>query len=180
VISGEKIGLRPRRNDDIPILIEELYNDVLTTSRADTRPWRPFAQDSRKAPYANEPPDNAACFCVVELASGELVGEAILWAIDTHNRSGRLGLSLRPAFRGRGYGVDSVRALCEYGFAVRGLQRLQLETLADNAAMIGAARRAGFTREGTLRRACWVYGEFLDEAVFGLLADEWQPGGQDH
>jgi RimJ/RimL family protein N-acetyltransferase len=84
-----------------------------------------------------------------------------------------LGLGLRPAFRGRGLGTDVVRALCEYGFTVRGLHRLQVETLASNAAMIHAAERAGFVREGTLRRAAWVTGEFLDEVILGLLAADW-------
>jgi RimJ/RimL family protein N-acetyltransferase len=120
-------------------------------------------------------PDNhAACFSVVELATGELAGEALLWDIDLHNRAAHIGISLRPAFRGRGLGADAVRVLCRYGFAIRGLHRLQAETLATNNAMIQAADRAGFTREGTLRRAAWVDGEFLDEVILGLLAAEWK------
>ncbi|WP_419248502.1 GNAT family N-acetyltransferase [Streptomyces virginiae] len=73
---------------------------------------------------------------------------------------------------GRGAAVSGV-LLCRYGFTVRGLGRLQLETLADNAAMIGAARAAGFVQEGLLRRSAWVYGSFQDEVVMGLLAEEW-------
>jgi len=69
-----------------------------------------------------------------------------------------------------------VRVLCHYGFAVRGLHRLQLETLTGNAAMIRAATRAGFRLEGTLRSSTWVLGAFEDEAVFGLLAAEWPAG----
>jgi RimJ/RimL family protein N-acetyltransferase len=45
--------------------------------------------------------------------------------------------------------------------------------LADNAAMIQAAVRAGFVLEGTLRSAAWVNGHFLDEVIFGLLGTEW-------
>ena len=61
-------------------------------------------------------------------------------AIDLHYRRAHLGLSLRPAFRGRGLGTDMVVALCRYGFAVRGLHRLQVDTLASNTAMIRAHR----------------------------------------
>ena len=60
-----------------------------------------------------------------------------------------------------------------YGFAVRGLHRLQLETLADNTAMIQAATRVGFTQEGVLRRSAWANGGFADEVILGLLAAEW-------
>ncbi len=107
---------------------------------------------------------------MVQLATGELAGDALLWSIDLHNRSAHVGISLRPAFRGRGLGTDAVRVLCRYGFAILGLQRSQAETLADNAAMIAAATRAGFVPEGRLRRSAWVNGQFADEVILGLLA----------
>jgi RimJ/RimL family protein N-acetyltransferase len=105
----------------------------------------------------------------VELASGDLAGEALLWGIDLHNRSAHLGISLRPAFRGRGLATDAVRVLCRYGFAIRGLHRLQLETLAENEAMIRVAVQAGFRREGVTRGSEWVNGRFADSIIFGLL-----------
>ncbi|MFI5768801.1 GNAT family N-acetyltransferase [Streptomyces sp. NPDC051658] len=176
MIHGEKIGLRARHESDVPVLQSELYDDVATRSRADSRPWRPIPPGSGQSPYAvAEPSDEAACFSVVELESQELAGEALLWGIDTHNRTAHIGISLRPAFRGRGLGVDVVQALCAYGFAVRGLQRLQIETLTDNTPMIAAATRAGFTREGTLRHSAWVCGAYADEAILGLLANDWTP-----
>jgi RimJ/RimL family protein N-acetyltransferase len=167
-------GLRARHDSDIPVLHAELYDDVETRVSADSRPWQPIPPGSG-SPYVVTGPDNhAACFSVVELATGELAGEALLWDIDLHNRAAHIGISLLPAFRGRGLGADAVRVLCRYGFAIRGLHRLQVETLATNSAMIQAANRAGFTREGTLRRAAWVDGEFIDEVILGLLAAEWK------
>jgi RimJ/RimL family protein N-acetyltransferase len=115
---------------------------------------------------------DAAIFSIVELATGELAGEALLWEIDLHNRSAHVGISLRPSSRGRGLGVDAVRVLCRYGFDIRGLHRLQLETLADNHAMIAAAGKLGFTREGATRGSSWVNGGFADDVIFGLLAEE--------
>ena len=174
MIHGEKIGLRARHDSDVPVLHAELYEDVATRARADTRPWRPIPPGSGDSPYAVAgPSDEVAFFSVVELASGELAGEALLWGIDTHNRTAHIGMALRPSFRGRGLSVDVVRTLCEYGFAVRGLQRLGIETLTDNGPMLAAAISAGFTREGTLRRSAWVYGAFADEALLGLLAEVW-------
>lgn len=174
MLRGDKVGLRARADDDVDILDAELYNDVETRAQADARPWRPITPGSVASPYAVAAPrDDVATFSVVELATGELAGEALLWGIDTHNRLAHVGISLRPAFRRRGLGTDVVRVLCRYGFAVRGLHRLQLETLAGNVAMRTAANTAGFTFEGTLRRAAWVMGEFLDEVVYGLLAADW-------
>ena len=174
MLRGEVAGLRARRADDVPVLHAELHDDVATRMRTDTRPWQPIPSDSDESPFAvGEPAADAADFSVVRLPDEQLAGEALLWDIDTHNRVAHIGVSLRPAFRGLGLGTDVVRLLCYYGFAVRGLHRLQIETLADNAAMIAAANRAGFTREGTLRGASWAGGAFADDAVFGLLAEEW-------
>ncbi len=176
MIRGERICLRARYESDIPILHSELYDDVPTRARADSRPWRPIPPGSDQSPFAvTGPSEDAACFSVVDLESQELVGEALLWGIDAHNRTAHVGIALRPAFRGRGFGVDVLHTLCEYGFAVRGLHRLQIETLTDNTPMLAAAARVGFTREGTLRRSTWAYGAYADEAILGLLANDWTP-----
>src|SRR4051812_11152546 len=73
------------------------------------------------SPYAATTSDDADIFSVVEMASGELAGEALL-----------------------------VRTLCEYGFRIRGLHRLQVETAEGNAAMARIASRVGFRQEGRL------------------------------
>jgi RimJ/RimL family protein N-acetyltransferase len=174
MLRGEKVGLRARHEADISILQSELYDDVATRSRADSRPWRPISPGSPASPYAVAgPSDDDAVFSVVEITGDELAGEALLWGIDQHNRIAHLGISLRPSFHGRGLGTDVIRVLCHYGFAVRGLHRLQIETLTDNAAMIRIAGKAGFTQEGILRNSAWVSGEFVDEVILGLLVTEW-------
>jgi RimJ/RimL family protein N-acetyltransferase len=175
MLTGEVVALRAQLDSDIAVLEAELLNDVATRSRTDSRPWRPVPPGSPASPIrVTDPNADPAAFSVVELASGELAGAATLWGVDNHNRVAHAGLSLRPSFRGRGLGTDIVRVLCRYGFEVRGMHRMQVETLASNAAMIRAATRAGFTREGTLRQAAWVTGAFEDEVILGQLASEWR------
>ena len=175
MLRGAKVGLRARQQSDVLTLQSGLHDDVETWARSDGRPWRPVSPTPDASPYRlREPVDNTEAFSVVVLAEDDrLAGEAVLWGIDLHNRLAHVGLSLLPELRGRGLGVDVVRVMCHYGFAVRGLHRLQIETLADNEAMLRAATRAGFIREGVLRRAAWVDGAFLDEVILGLLVDEW-------
>jgi RimJ/RimL family protein N-acetyltransferase len=175
MLRGELTGLRARVPGDADILHAELYEDVETRVQADSRPWIPLPR-GLASPYwppgadGRAPkPDDAALFSVEELATGELAGEALLWGIDLHNRSAHVGISLRPAFRGRGLATDAVRVLCRYGFAIRGLHRLQLETLAENEAMIRVAVQVGFRREGVTRDSDWVNGRFADSVIFGLL-----------
>jgi RimJ/RimL family protein N-acetyltransferase len=173
MLEGNLVILRARTESDVAVLHSELQEDVATRARSDGRAWRPLPLS--RSPYnADTSPDDIAIFSVVEKSSGELAGDALLWGIDNHNRLAHLGVSLRPAYRGRKLGDDTVQVLCRYGFVVRGLHRLQLETLADNVSMRRAAERAGFQHEGTLRRTAWVMGEYLDEVVYGVLVDEWK------
>ncbi|MFF4647673.1 GNAT family N-acetyltransferase [Streptomyces sp. NPDC001389] len=143
---------------------------------AESGPWWPVgpgSQDPRLT--VDDKEQRSVRFSVVELDGGMLAGTATLWGIDTHNRVAHIGLGLRPGFRGKGYGTDVVAVLCHYAFVVRGLRRLQIETLADNAPMLRSAERNGFVREGVLRSSAWVLGEVLDEVLLGLLAQDWEP-----
>ena len=174
LLRGDHVALRSRLPDDIPVLHAELYNDVTTRVHADSRPWRPIPPDPELSPYAAPAEDDTVFFSVVAVHEHELAGEALLWGIDQHNRLAHLGLALRPSFRGRGWSVEVLRLLCRYGFDVRGLNRLQLETAADNRSMIAAATRAGFETEGTLRQASWILGNYVDTVIMGLLAGNWR------
>ncbi|WP_329123898.1 GNAT family N-acetyltransferase [Streptomyces sp. NBC_01353] len=176
MLRGSKVGLRARHEDDIPVLQADLYDDVVNHSRAQGRPWRPITPGSKDSPLIVDDTEHGHVpFSVVELDGGTLVGTAVLWGIDNHNRSAHIGLGLLSSARGKGYGTDVVAVLCHYGFVVRGLQRLQIETLSDNAAMLRSAERNGFVREGVLRSSAWVMGEFLDEVLLGLLVQDWKP-----
>ncbi|MFG2293322.1 GNAT family N-acetyltransferase [Streptomyces sp. NPDC048603] len=179
MLKGSKVGLRARHEEDIPILRTELFDDVVNGSRAAGVPWRPTTPGSKDPRLVGDDTNpELVQFSVVELEGDSLVGMANLWGIDNHNRSAHVGLGLLPSARGKGYGTDVVAVLCHYGFAVRGLQRLQIETLSDNTAMLRSAERNGFVREGVLRSSAWVLGEFLDEVLLGLLAHEWKSGSK--
>jgi RimJ/RimL family protein N-acetyltransferase len=174
MLRGATVRLRARHDDDIPILRAGLHDDVVNASRSDSRPWRPPVPGSKDSRLVVDDADHSVVsFSVVGLGDDALIGAASLWGIDTHNRTAHVGLGLLPAERGKGYGTDVVAVLCHYGFVVRSLHRLQIETLADNEAMLRSAERNGFVREGRLRSSAWVMGGFLDEVVLGLLLEEW-------
>ena len=173
MLHGRRIDLRARAEADVEVLHADLYDDVAGFARADGRAWRPHPHGVNSPFAPKEPSWDVADFTVVLRDGGDVLGRALLWGIDRHNRVAHIGLALRPPYRGLGYGTEVVEVLCSYGFRVLGLHRLQIETLADNAAMIGAAAANGFRHEGTLRRSSWVDGAFADDAVYGLLDGEW-------
>lgn len=179
MLLGEHVMLRARVRDDVPVTYR-LWSDPELHQIADTSPWVPQSLEAAYARFdkelADEPDPKVARFAVVPRAEpdGPAVGSATLWDIDMHQRIAHVGLGLLPEARGHGYGTDTVRVLCDYGFRLRGLARIGCETLATNAGMLAAAEKAGFTREGVLRGNAVVDGERVDEVLLGILASEWR------
>lgn len=178
MIDYGEVALRARESGDVAVLHRELYDDVVTRTRADGRAWRPLTLE--QSPYRVDAGDEQVeAFTVIERATGAIAGEAALWQVDLHNRAANVGIALVPAFRGRGLAMPTLGALCSYAFDLRGLHRLQLETTADNEPMQRAAARVGFDGEGRRRESQWVAGRFVDVVVFGMVEEDWRAGARD-
>jgi RimJ/RimL family protein N-acetyltransferase len=178
MLKGGLVGLREQRRDDVEVLFE-LATDAEHRALADSRPFRPVSLAARLAEYdkAQSEPDRTSAFFSIQRLDddeGAAVGDVGLWMIDTHHRSAHIGISLLPSARGQGLGRDAIDVICRYGFEIRGLERLSLETLEINAAMRATATACGFVEEGRLRSAAWYLGRRVDDMVYGLLADEWR------
>jgi RimJ/RimL family protein N-acetyltransferase len=109
---------------------------------------------------------------VIETREGEAIGACGLRGLNDRNRSANLGIWIGRPHWGRGYGTDALRILCRFAFRHMNLQRVDLHVYANNPRGIRAYERVGFRLEGTLRRAQFVGGDYVDEHVMGLLAEE--------
>lgn len=83
-----------------------------------------------------------------------------------------IGISLWPAFRGRGLGTEAQRQLVRYLFAHTTANRVQALTESGNLAEQRSLEKAGFTREGVLRGRVFRAGGWRDEVVYGVLRSE--------
>ena len=60
-----------------------------------------------------------------------------------------IGYSVLPAFEGRGFATELVRALVEHAFSDRRVRRIVAHTTKENIGSIKVLQRAGFTFAGT-------------------------------
>jgi RimJ/RimL family protein N-acetyltransferase len=180
VLHGDLVSLRELRRDDLPVLHAAVDSDPEVHAVTELSPWRPVTLAQRQVEFdraLGNPPDQRSVGFAVQRRddqAGRCIGSALLWRIDPHQRTASLGITLTSQARGKGLGRDAVRVLCRYGFDVRGLHRLSLETLATNEAMLATARACGFSQEGVLRENAWVMGRRVDEVLFGLLEPQWR------
>jgi len=143
--------------DDSPMLIESLA-----------------ARRARLERSLAEPDASTARFTAETIADGAVIGTCSLWGLDAFNQLGHIGISLLPAARTQGYGREMMVLLCHYGFRFRNLHRVELETLATNAAMRKLAESCGFMLEGIQREQAYDGNGFSDIVLYGLLRHEWR------
>jgi aminoglycoside 6'-N-acetyltransferase len=83
-----------------------------------------------------------------------------------------LGIGLHSDYRGKGYGSEAQKLLAEYLFATYPVMRVEASTDRENIPEQKALEKAGFTREGILRRAQWRSGQWHDIVVYSKLRGE--------
>lgn len=114
-------------------------------------------------------------FHIRTLADDQLLGFVVLFNIQWSNQSATLAIGIGDAaFRGKGYGSDTLRLIIRYGFSELGLHRIGLTVIAYNKAAIKAYERAGFKHEGTLREAIYRQDQRYDMLYYGILRHEWR------
>ncbi len=102
-----------------------------------------------------------------------LAGAIGLHAIDSRHRSSSIGYWLSAEFRGRGAMTEACRAVISTAFDHYHLHRIEIRCATGNQKSCAIARRLGFTYEGTLREAEWLYDHFVDLAVYSMLEQNW-------
>ncbi len=99
------------------------------------------------------------------------IGISISKIID--NKQGTIGWLLGNKFQGQGFASEAARALLTFGFDTLGLHRISAGTSRDNIRSWLLMERIGMRREAHFKQSEFVNGEWQDEFIYGILAEEW-------
>ena len=88
---------------------------------------------------------------------------------DVERISAEIGYFLGAEFWGRGIMSEAVRAVAEYALETHQLQRIYALPYAGNAASCRVLEKAGFTREGLMRRAVIKDGKVMDQYIYAMV-----------
>ena len=84
-----------------------------------------------------------------------------------------IGFTVAPAFQGRGLGTEAVRGLIDYLFTVLGKHRVIASADPRNDASLRLLKRVGMRQEAHFLESVRFRGAWADDAVFAVLASEW-------
>jgi RimJ/RimL family protein N-acetyltransferase len=103
---------------------------------------------------------------------GTLLGTIGLGRFDWDDGKAEIGYWIAREARRRAVGARATRLLALWALTELGLERLELLANPENEASQRLAERAGFTREGVLRRYRRRHGQREDLVMFSLLAED--------
>ncbi len=112
-------------------------------------------------------------FVIADAGNRTLLGTIAIHRRPDEPGKAAVGYWLAPGARGNGAATRAVRLVTRWAFGVDpALVRLELLTLVGNDASGRVAIRAGFAREGILRRYLPFRGELVDAVMFARLRDD--------
>jgi len=106
---------------------------------------------------------------------GRLLGDVVLFFHSRENASGEIGYVFHPDAGGQGYATEACAALLALAFEELGLHRVSARLDSGNHASARLAARLGLRQEAHFVRHLLFKGEWSDELVMAMLAEEW-PG----
>ncbi|MFK0065613.1 GNAT family N-acetyltransferase [Streptomyces sp. NPDC091046] len=172
VLTGDKTVLRPFTTEDADVMWE-IINDPEVV-RFTFEPSTELTLDRLRSWYGVRTADpDRLDLAVTDRATGELVGEVVLYEWDPSARSCTFRTLMGPRGRGRGLGSEATRLVVGHAFEQVGLHRVQLEVYADNPRARRVYEKAGFVVEGVRREAALRGGEWVDDVLMAVLEHEW-------
>ena len=174
-LTGELVVLRPLGPGDYEPMMAAMDDpDVIrfTGSRGEIT-----EDEYRKWLRTRQSQTDRLDLAIVDKATGECVGEAVLNHWSPEDESCSFRILIGPAGQNRGLGTEATRLIVGHGIEELGLHRIELEVYAFNPRAQRAYEKAGFVVEGIRRDALRWDGERIDAIVMSVLAPEWKAAG---
>jgi RimJ/RimL family protein N-acetyltransferase len=166
MLEGKSVNLRSLEKEDLPLVLEWINNPEFYGT------YNPLQQMSRtdlEKKFENLPAEEKTF--VIERKDGSEVGGI------SHYLAGNqweIGFTMVPTERRKGYCTEAAMIMVDYLFLSRDMVRIQAHTDVRNTASQKVLARAGFTREGIIRKHAFIRGEWRDWALYSVLREEWK------
>lgn len=133
-----------------------------------TESAKEFIEQSQKA-SAEKKREGFGIFC-----SDKLIGSIGFNKFDWDGRKTEIGYWIAKDYSGKGIITRVCKTLINYAFYELKMNRVEIRCATENIRSSAIPERLGFKLEGVLRQALWRHAKLYDEAIYGLLKEEWR------
>jgi ribosomal-protein-alanine N-acetyltransferase len=117
---------------------------------------------------------NFACYAVVPNGMATAIGIFQLRSLEPGFASAEWGFAMGSEYWGTGMFVDGASLILDFAFDVMGTRRLEARAAVANGRGNGALRKLGAVQEGLMRRSFLRHGQYHDQVLWGILAEDWR------
>jgi RimJ/RimL family protein N-acetyltransferase len=166
LLEGRHVNLRVMEKEDLPLVLEWINSPEFYGV------YNPLQQASRtelEKKFENLPAEEKTFF--IERKDGTRVGGI------SHYLAGNqweIGFTMVPIERRKGYCTEAVEIMVDYLFLSKDIVRIQAHTDVRNIASQKVLEKAGFKKEGIIRKHAFVRGEWRDWPLYSILREEWK------
>lgn len=174
LIATERLILRRFRPADAPVLAAYRSDPDVARYQSWDAPFPLLKAETAVVSFMESDPDIPGWFqyAVERIEDKRLIGDVAVRLHDNRKQA-EIGFTLATAYQKQGFATEAVRAVLDRLFRLQGLHKVTGECDARNGASAALLERLGFTREGHLRQQTYLKGEWTDDLLYGVLADEW-------
>jgi RimJ/RimL family protein N-acetyltransferase len=174
LLHGSVVTLRELRHEDAAALFSALAsheaNRYLSPPPSTVEGFACFIAWSVRQREAGQ----YACFAVVPRDSDTAIGLFQIRSLEPDFGNAEWGFAIAPEYWGTGAFVDAARLVIRFAFEVIGSRRLEARAALPNERGNNALKKLGALREGVLRKSFLRHGEFHDQSLWTLHADDWR------
>jgi ribosomal-protein-alanine N-acetyltransferase len=174
VLAGSKVTLRELEVEDAPALFSMLTAEEVSrfispppTTVEGFVKFIVWARAERAA-------GRYACFAVVPHGMTTAIGLFQVRSLEPGFATAEWGFAIGSAFWGTGMFQDGGQMVVNFAIETLGVTRLEARAAVANGRGNGALRKLGAVQEGVLRRSFLKNGQFLDQMLWSILAEEWR------
>jgi len=174
MLGGEKVNLRLAEKEDVPLLVR-WFSDVRFAGDYEHFPVQVTKEQLEKQVVERKLYEQEWVDFIIEKKNGTGIGWAAHYISAPNFGWTEIGYAIVPEERGKGYGTEAIQILVDYLFLSRDIARVQAVIDSENLASRRALEKAGFKKEGTIRKALWnAKGKWADGCLFAILREEWK------
>jgi RimJ/RimL family protein N-acetyltransferase len=171
LLEGKTVNLRVMEKEDLPLFAEWVNNPEFNGE------YQPLDQTSlaEMEKALEQPSQFESKRFIIEKKNGSKIG--LVFHFNMLHPGAKLleiGYSLVPTERGKGYCSEAAKIMVDYLFLSKDAVRIQAHTDVRNAASQKVLEKAGFKREGTMRKPAFFGGEWRDAYLYSILREEWK------
>jgi RimJ/RimL family protein N-acetyltransferase len=114
-------------------------------------------------------------FVIIEHDSDILIGDIGIHFLesDSENKQAEIGYTLDRNSRGKGYATEALTEIINYLIKDLNKHRIIASIDPTNNDSIRLIERLGFRKEGHFKKSLFFHGEWVDDLIYAILAEEW-------